>query len=59
MTLHRRAMDTQRQALFHRFEQPLLIVAASGRIADDADRMAGGDLRLGQVAHMPEDSPDR
>ena len=28
-------------------------------IADDADLMTGGGLRLGQVAHVPEDAPDR
>ena len=39
-------------------EQPFLEFAAGGRIADDADGMTGGDLRLGQVAHMPENPSD-
>jgi hypothetical protein len=51
-------MDAERQHVLHLLEQLFLERAARGRIADDADGMSGGDLRLGQVAHMPENSPD-
>ena len=40
-------------------EQTLLEVSARRRIADDADQMPGGNLRLGKIAHMPENAPDR
>ena len=58
MALHWRAMDAERQHVLHLLEQTLLEFAAGGRIADDADRMTGSDLRFGQVAHMPENSSD-
>ena len=58
MALHRRAMDAERQHVLHLLEQAFLEFAAGGRIADDADGMPGGDLRLGQVAHMAENSSD-
>ena len=59
MALHRRARYAEREARLQLLEQALLEIAARGRIADDADLMPGGDLRLGQVAHMPEDAADR
>src|SRR6478736_6569087 len=42
----------------HLAEQLLLERVAGGRIADDADFVAVGDLGLGQIAHVPEYAAD-
>lgn len=54
MALHRRAMDAERQPVPHLVEQAFLEIAARCGIANDADQVAGRDLSVGQVAHMPE-----
>src|SRR5690606_9252363 len=59
VALHRGTRDAEREARLQLLEQALLEIAASGRVADDADLMAGGGLGLGQVAHMTEDTSDR
>jgi hypothetical protein len=59
MSLHRRAMDAERHSAFHLSELMFLEIAASRRIADNADRMPSGDLRLGQVAHVTKNPSDR
>jgi hypothetical protein len=43
----------------HLLEQTRLEIAAGGGIADDPDLVSGGDLRVGQVANMPENASDR
>jgi hypothetical protein len=59
VSLHRRTRNAEREAWLQFLEQAFLEVAARGRVADYADQMPGGGLRLGQVAHMPEDASDR
>ena len=59
MTLHRRSRHAECKLWLQLLEQALLEVAAGRRIADDADQMPCGDLRFGEVAHMPEDASDR
>src|SRR5690349_7339327 len=58
VALNRRTRYAEREAWLQLVEQALLEVAARSRVADDADQMTGRSLRLGQVAHMPEDASD-
>jgi len=52
-------MDAERKAAPHAGEQVFLEFPSGGGIANDADRMARGHLRFREIAHMPENSPDR
>ena len=59
MALHGCSPDAERQARFHGREQFLFEGTAGGGIADDADFVAGGHLRVGEIAHVAEDAADR
>ncbi len=59
MPLYRGSMNAQCQLVHHPGEQFFLEFAAGLGIADDADLVPRGNLRLGHVPDMPEDSADR
>ena len=59
LTAHREAADAKREARRDAREELLLVGAAGGRIADDADRVAGFRLLFGEIADVAEDAADR
>ena len=59
MALHGCLPDAERQARFHGREQFLFEGTAGAGIADDADFVSGGHLRVGEIAHVAEDAADR
>ncbi|BCP53381.1 hypothetical protein K32_19980 [Kaistia sp. 32K] len=58
MPLHRRSVQAQFKMGNKLLEELFLARAARRRVADDADAVALGSLRLGEIADMPEDSAD-
>jgi hypothetical protein len=59
MALHGRAPDAEGKLRAHLGKQPFLVRAARGGIADQADRVAGCRLGVGQVADMAENAANR
>ncbi len=58
VALHRRAVDAERQLVRNLVEQFRFVFAAGGGVADDAHRMTGRHLCVGEIANVPEDAAD-
>ena len=59
MALHGDPVQAKRQLGFDAVKQLFLIRSAGGGIADDADLVTRADLRIDEIAHMPENAADR
>lgn len=58
MTLHRNTRQSKRQLWLDSVKQPGFVIAAGGEIADNADLMPVGNLRIDQITHVAENPAD-